>query len=59
MQIFTMIAAYLKTRENDDEGATAVEYTLLVTFIAIAIIVGMTAFGKHINDVFTGLSGKF
>ncbi|GIE98424.1 Flp family type IVb pilin [Paractinoplanes rishiriensis] len=59
MQMFTMIAAYLRSRPKNDEGATAVEYSLLVSLIAVVIIAGVTLFGGHINDVFTNLSKKF
>jgi pilus assembly protein Flp/PilA len=54
------IAAYIQARlTRNDEGATAVEYGLLVSLIAIVIIVGVTAFGKHVNDVFNNVITKF
>jgi pilus assembly protein Flp/PilA len=60
MPNINMIAAYLRARfTRDDEGATAVEYGLLVSLIAVVIIVGVTAFGSHLNDVFNTLKGKF
>ena len=34
---------------GDERGATAAEYALLVSLIAIAIIVGATALGQNIN----------
>lgn len=34
------------------EGATAVEYAILVTFIALAIIVAVMALGNAIRDAF-------
>ena len=43
----------LPPRETDDRGATAVEYALMVTFIAIAIILGVTAFGISVAKLFT------
>jgi pilus assembly protein Flp/PilA len=59
-----MLAAYLQARfaqlaEKKDEGATAVEYGLLVSLIAIVMIVGVKAFGKHLSDFFTSLVGQF
>jgi len=36
----------------DDRGATAVEYALMVGFIAVVIIVGVTAFGLSVNRLF-------
>ena len=59
MQRLNMFAAYLRQSLQNDEGATAVEYGLLVTFIAIVIIVGVSAFGTHLSDVFTNLTSKF
>jgi pilus assembly protein Flp/PilA len=59
MERLNLITAYLRAALRDDEGATAVEYGLLVTFIAIVIIVGVSAFGTHLNDVFTNLTSKF
>ncbi|GIF18124.1 pilus assembly protein Flp/PilA [Actinoplanes tereljensis] len=53
------ITAYVRACLQNDEGATAVEYGLLVTFIAIVIIVGVSAFGSHLNDVYTNLTSKF
>ncbi|WP_224279521.1 Flp family type IVb pilin [Nocardioides lacusdianchii] len=39
--------------EDDDRGATAVEYALMVTFVAIAIITAVTAFGISVAKLFT------
>ena len=38
---------------NDEEGASAIEYGLLVGLIALAIVVGATALGTAINSMFT------
>jgi pilus assembly protein Flp/PilA len=43
---------------KDESGATAIEYGLIATLIAVAIIVGATAVGTKLNDIFTGISGK-
>lgn len=37
---------------NDEEGATAIEYGLLVALIALVIIVAVTAVGGRLNTVF-------
>ena len=37
---------------NDEEGASAVEYGLLVGLIAVAIIVAVTALGAKLNALF-------
>jgi len=60
LQILTFLQATiagLKAR-LDERGATAVEYGILVTFIALAIVVGATALGTGINGMFTKAAGK-
>jgi pilus assembly protein Flp/PilA len=37
---------------NDEEGATAIEYGLLAALIALAIILGATALGTQLNNLF-------
>jgi pilus assembly protein Flp/PilA len=45
-------------RDAHDRGATATEYAMLVAFIAVAIAVAVTAFGKNLSAFFTSLSHK-
>ncbi|WP_426299031.1 Flp family type IVb pilin [Arthrobacter sp. R-11] len=47
--------AGLKDRLTSEKGATATEYSLLVAFIAFAIIVGVTFFGTQLSDWFEDL----
>ena len=44
-------------REQDERGATATEYGLLVGFIALVIIAGVTVFGGTLDSYFSGLGG--
>ena len=59
-QLLSMIA-FVTARVNvardeaKDRGATATEYALLVTFIAIAIVVAVTAFGTALSNFFTSI----
>lgn len=39
-------------RRPSERGATAVEYGLMVTLIAVVIIGAVTAFGVKVNDLF-------
>ncbi len=48
--------AKLQVRLNEDRGATAVEYGLLVTLIALAIVAGAGALGDSIDDLFNDAS---
>ncbi len=40
----------------DEEGATAIEYGLLASLIALSIVGGATALGGSINDLFNTVS---
>ncbi|GLY02630.1 MULTISPECIES: Flp family type IVb pilin [Actinoplanes] len=55
MNIFTFLATYLRARHDNDEGATAVEYSLLAALIAGVIVVAVTALGGRITTMFNNL----
>lgn len=42
---------------DEEKGATATEYGLLVGLIALIIVVGVGIFGDALNTFFTGLGG--
>jgi len=42
-------AATLRTLVTDQRGATATEYGILVAFLAMALVIGITAFGQALN----------
>jgi pilus assembly protein Flp/PilA len=44
--------ALLAAGTRDDRGATATEYAMLVGFIALVIVAGVTFFGQNLNDWF-------
>jgi pilus assembly protein Flp/PilA len=44
--------------QSDDEGATAVEYGLMVALIAVVIIGAVMALGDNISAMFDGVSGE-
>ena len=60
MKFYTKIQALMNSMRNDEEGATAVEYGLMVSLIAVAIIVAVTAVGAQLTTLFgqvdTGLT---
>jgi pilus assembly protein Flp/PilA len=43
---------------RDDEGATMVEYGLLVALIAMVALVGVQALGVNLNSLFNTVSGS-
>lgn len=48
----------LKNRLNNEKGATAVEYGIMVALIAVVIIVAVTAVGTNLSSMFTSVSSK-
>lgn len=56
--MFTSLYVRMRNWAEGDEGATALEYGILVVFIAIAIIAGVTVFGTQLRDFFNGLFGR-
>jgi len=46
---------YLRKLAGDDDGATLVEYSLVVMLIAAVAIVILTAIGKDVAGIFTGI----
>ncbi len=50
---------YVRTRNyfGSDEGATAVEYGLMVALIAVVIITAVALIGTNLEDVFNDVAG--
>jgi pilus assembly protein Flp/PilA len=44
---------------GEDAGASAAEYALILAFIALVIIVSITAFGASLNTMFSGEAATF
>jgi len=43
---------------NDEDGASMVEYALLVALIAIVAIVAVTVLGQEVSNEFSQVSGS-
>jgi pilus assembly protein Flp/PilA len=43
---------------NDADGASAVEYALLIAMIALVIITGVTTLGVTLSGVYSNMAGK-
>jgi pilus assembly protein Flp/PilA len=43
---------------RDEEGATMVEYGLLVALIALVAIAGVTLLGTHLNNLFSNVAAS-
>lgn len=48
----------LRQFTRDNSGATAIEYGLIASLIAVVIITGVTAVGTELSTAFTNLSGN-
>jgi pilus assembly protein Flp/PilA len=55
--MINMLRTYLRALLKSERGATAVEYALMVTLIAVAIIGMVTALGTAIGGSFTSAAG--
>ena len=42
---------------NDESGATAIEYGLIASLIAVAIVATVTSVGTKLQTTFTSVSG--
>lgn len=48
----------VRTRIQNERGATAVEYGLMVALIAVAIITTVGLLGTNLNGLFSAVKGK-
>lgn len=57
-----MVKAYVylqnRAARTKDEGATAVEYGLMVALIAVAIIAAVTTLGGNLSTLFNYVAGE-
>lgn len=65
-QLFIALQTFFAARRDDERGVTAVEYGLMVAFIAAVIAVGAGLLGTNLNTLFNnaatyvaGLGGNF
>ncbi|WP_256795748.1 Flp family type IVb pilin [Terrabacter sp. Ter38] len=54
----TKIAAKVQTLLNQERGATAVEYGLMVALIAVVIIAAVSLLGNNLSTTFNNVAGK-
>ncbi|WP_104081783.1 Flp family type IVb pilin [Cryobacterium sp. Y11] len=58
MKFYTKIAAFTNSLRSDEEGATAVEYGLMVSLVAVAIIAAVTLLGTDLANTFKTITDK-
>lgn len=52
------LQSLLNSLRTEDEGATAVEYGLIVSLIAVVIIAAVTAVGLALQGTFNNIAGS-
>ena len=55
--MFEKFLSFMLIGRDEDEGATAVEYGLMVALIAVAIIVAVRLLGTNLSDLFNTIAG--
>ena len=53
-----MLKVYLNRFAKDESGATAIEYGLIASLIAVAIIAAVTTLGTKLTATFGSVSAK-
>jgi len=58
LKFFVFLQSFVADRvQRDDRGATAVEYGLIVTVIALVMVIGATLLGTALSDLFAAVAG--
>jgi pilus assembly protein Flp/PilA len=52
MNLYTRVQARLNSLRSAEEGATAVEYGLMVALIAVVVIAAVTLIGTNLDAIF-------
>jgi pilus assembly protein Flp/PilA len=47
----------LRAERKSERGATATEYSLLIAFMVLAMVAGVTFFGGRLGALFTSMGG--
>ncbi len=55
MAMMMMIVRFFR----DEAGATAIEYSLIAVLISLTVIVGATAIGGELNEIFNNVANGF
>ncbi len=58
LKAFARLSAYVNSVRNEEEGATAVEYGLMVGLIAAVIITAVALIGTNLDLLFDAVGGK-
>ncbi|HLY02443.1 MAG TPA: Flp family type IVb pilin [Candidatus Cybelea sp.] len=56
--MFTTLCAIARNLRRDEEGATMVEYGLLVALIAMVALAGVSLLGVNLQTLYTTVAGS-
>jgi pilus assembly protein Flp/PilA len=57
-KVITMkLVQFIKNFAREEDGVTAIEYGLIASLVAVAIIAGATILGNKLDDLFTAIAG--
>ena len=54
-QLLDVLRIYAAARFSNERGAVATEYAVLIAFMVVLIVAGVTAFGGDVSAWFSGL----
>ncbi|GAA3937206.1 Flp family type IVb pilin [Microbacterium soli] len=58
LKAYAKAQAFINSLRSEEEGATAVEYGLIVSLIAVAIIAAVTTIGFNLDAIFDFVGSK-
>ena len=58
MNLVTSLRSYVRSFVQDEEGQDLVEYAMLVALIALVCVIGVTAAGTSVNNIFASIGAK-
>ena len=56
--MITSIRRLLRNLRNGTRGVTAMEYGLIASMVAIAVVAGLQTYGVNLSSAFTGFAGQ-
>jgi len=56
MSVYIGIKTFLARHARDDEGASIVEYALLISMIALIALVAVAAFGTSLSNEYSDIA---
>ena len=58
LQTYTRLMSFIVTMRREDDGVTAIEYGLIASLIAVAIVIAVALVGTKLTGTFNTIAGK-